>query len=39
MMTSLWEWLNRRVNKVGDMEGVLWEELFSQLTLIEIIDK
>ena len=27
------------MNKVSDMEGILWEEVFSQLTLVEVKDK
>lgn len=27
------------MNEVGDMERILREELFSQLTLVEVIDK
>ena len=34
-----WKWLKGRVNEIGDVKRVFRELLFSQLPLVEVIDK
>ena len=33
------EWLKGRVNEISDVKGVFGELVFSQLALVEVIDK